>query len=461
VISEAPTSGASYSDITRHVAAFNLFLTGNDDTNIELIKPKNEVDRIAGQLTSAQDSLIRTKAELPPGIEHKDVVDAMTHVEESLSALTTQYEARASHLRTLRAELSEATVALNKAAIEQNHSASMVNRFELLDKKYASDLERLGATNEGIGLFQVLPSTPCPLCHAPTDTQIDPSNLKSNAPQLYREAIAAEVQKISVLRHGLLHSLKRERERSNSLKLKKSTLQAALKELEDRETKKINETRVEFSADPKILAYRHSELSTLLKNFYEVDRLTLEIDRLKASKIQKRVSVKRDGGESGTAVAIYAKSLLNDWGFLDVTTVSLDALACDIVINGRSRLSFGAGRRALFITALTIALMHHSLDKGYPHMGAVVIDSPLKAYADVTKTVNPEVPVSTVTENFYTWLSRWNGPGQIVILENEKISDELAKAIDAIQFSGQNGVDRTGFYPLTIHTPIVRQQSDD
>lgn len=461
VISEDPTSGANYSSTSQRVAAFNLFLTGSDDAAIELTKSSSEVERIVGQLSSAQDALTRMQSGIPPDVKRQEVIDSMARVEESLSALTTQYEARALQLRTVRTELSEVVVTLNKAAVERDHSSAMVERFELLDKKYLSDLQRLGATDEGIGLFQVLPSTPCPLCHAPVEAHIDPKNLKPSAPKKYRDAIAAEIQKILSLRRGLLHSLERERERSNNLVLKTINLTTALGTLENRESKQLNEARVEFSADPKVLAYRHSALSALLGIFDEIDRLTLEIERLKKSKIQKRVPVSREGGLSGSLVAAYAQNLLSDWGFLDVTTVSLDALECDIIINGRKRLSFGAGKRALFLTALTIALMQHSMAKGYPHLGVVVIDSPLKAYADVNKTENPEVPVATVTENFYAWLSNWAGPGQIVILENQLISDELSTVIGAIQFSGQNGVGRTGFYPTTIHTPIVNSQSDN
>jgi hypothetical protein len=461
VISEDPTSGANYSSISQRVAAFNLFLTGSDDAAIELTKSTSEVERIVGQLTSAQDALARTQAGIPPDIKRLEVIDSMARVEESLSALTTQYEARALQLRIVRTELSDVVVTLNKATVERDHSSAMVERFELLEKKYLSDLQRLGATDEGIGLFQALPNTPCPLCHTPAEAQIDPKNLKPGAPQKYRVAITAEIQKIRSLRHGLLHSLERERERSNNLALKTQNLTTTLGALEHSESKQLNETRVEFSADPRVLAHRHSELSALLGSFDEIERLTLEIERLKKSKIQKRVPVSREGGTSGLEVAAYAKNLLNDWGFLDVTTVSLDALECDIIINGRKRLSFGAGKRALFLTALTIALMQHSMVKGYPHLGLVVIDSPLKAYADVNKTANPEIPAATVTENFYSWLSYWKGPGQIVVLENQEISNELATAIGAIQFSGVNGVGRTGFYPLTIHTPIVSSLPDE
>lgn len=446
VISEDPTSGTSF-DKTQRIAAFNLFLTGSDDAAIELRKSTAEVDRIKGQLTSAEDALKRVQAGLPQDAKREDVADALSRVDESLSAMTSQYEARAVLLREVRTELAEATDSLMTIEANRDHSASMVERFELLDKKYASDLARLGATNEGIGVFQVLPETPCPLCGTPAEQQIDPKQLKPGAAAKYRQAITAEAEKISVLRRGLQVSLEHERSRFQTLTVTAGRLKSDLAALENREAKQLTGVRIEFAADPKTLALRRSDLSAQLGIFDEMERLIAEIERLKKAKVRRRVEVTRDGGIAGVVVAQYAKKLLNDWGFADVNSVAIDALECDLIINGRARLGFGAGKRALFLTALTIALLRYGLEEGHPHLGVVVIDSPLKAYADPTQAETREVPVCTVTENFYSWLSSWNGPGQIVILENEKISDTTALALQPIQFTGVNGKGRPGFYP--------------
>lgn len=458
VISEDPTSGTSF-DKTQRIAAFNLFLTGSDDTAIELRKSTAEVERIKGQLSSAEDALKRIQAGLSQETNRKDVEDALARVDDSLSAMTDQYDARAALLREVRTELAGATDSLMTTEANRDHSASMVERFELLDKKYASDLERLGATNEGIGVFQALPETPCPLCGTPAEQQIDPKQLKAGAASKYRQAISAEADKISVLRRGLQVSLEHERTRFRTLMATAGRLKSDLAALENREAKQLKGARVEFAADPKTLALRRSDLSAQLGIFDEMERLIAEIERLKKAKIRRRVEVTRDGGAAGEAVAQFAKVLLNDWGFTDVTSVTIDALECDLIINGRARLGFGAGKRALFLTALTIALLQYGLEVGHPHLGVVVIDSPLKAYADPAQAEAQEIPVATVTENFYVWLSTWNGPGQIVILENEKINDATAAVLQPIQFSGVNDQGRPGFYPKTNPRPDANSEA--
>lgn len=91
---------------------------------------------------------------------------------------------------------------------------------------------------------------------------------------------------------------------------------------------------------------------------------------------------------------------------------------------GELRLDFGAGKRAVFLAALTIAVMAHSVEAKHPHLGFVVIDSPLKSYADPKSKEQRDVAASTVTDQFYLWLSRWSGSGQVVILENQDIKED-------------------------------------
>lgn len=446
VISEDATSGTGFT-ATKHISSFNLFLTGSDDAGIELRKTTAEVERIKGQLSSAEDGLKRVQVGLPSDAVRKDVADALERVDTALSAMSGHYEARASQLKELRSQIAAASEKLVQTTSSYDHSASMVERFQLLDKKYLSDLERLGATSEGIAFFQALPQIPCPLCDTPVEKQMDLNELKSGRPTRYREAIAAEAEKIRVLRHGLLVSLEHERGRVDSLKQSSAGFSLQLANLQNLETQQLASIRLEFTGDPKTLAVRRSELSAQLGIFDEMERLNVEIERLKKSRVRPHIRISRESGTAALAVGKLAKAMLVEWGFASVDTVVLDPAACDLVIDGRPRLSYGAGKRAIFLTAMTIAMLRNSLNSGYPHLGVVVVDSPLKAYADPSLTDANDIAVATVTDNFYAWLAKWEGPGQVVILENEKICDDTAMLLKPIEFTGTRGSGRAGFYP--------------
>jgi len=449
MISEEATAG-QVANATQRTAAFHMFLTGTDDSAIELVKTSKELERIAGQIFGVEEALRRVRADLPDDQTKDDIADALERVDIALGAMSAHYETRASTLKTIRSNILKNNAELQAAQQERNHSISMIERFELLNEKYKSDSERLGATWEGVAMFQALEEVPCPLCGTSVEEQIDPLQLRQDTQNSYRKALKAELEKIVVLRQGLSGALARERERAARLDRVVQDKRAELSELETTERARVNATRYEFSGDPKSLAVRRSVLSELLAKFDERTQLEAQLERLTKAKKQKKVPLSRNVGDAATEVAAYAKGYLNAWGFTSVQSVILDADTCDLVLDGRARLDFGAGKRAIFLAALTIAVMEHAVKKGFPHLGFVVIDSPLKSYADPKSKEQHDVEASTVTDRFYAWLAKWNGPGQLVILENQDIKEESKVLLTPLEFVGEGDDDgRSGFYPKT------------
>lgn len=364
--------------------------------------------------------------------------------------MTSHYEARASSLKCVRDDILKKSTELQAAEWERNHCLSMIERFDLLDAKYKSDSERLGATWEGVAMYQALEEVPCPLCGTPAEAQIDPRQLRQGAQGSYQKALKAEIEKIIVLRQGLAVALAREHDRAAHLRQTVGDLRAELNVLEATEKARVNETRYEFSGNPKSLAVRRSALSEQLAKFEEEAQLMAELTRLTNAKKQKKIPLSRNVGDVATQVAAHAKRYLHTWGFTGIQSVLLDADACDLILDSRARLDFGAGKRAIFLTALTIAVMEHAVSNGHPHLGFVVIDSPLKSYADPKSKEQRDVEVSTVTDRFYAWLAKWEGPGQLIILENQDIKIESSALLEPLEFVGDGDEDgRRGFYPGT------------
>ncbi|MCQ4163853.1 hypothetical protein [Tahibacter harae] len=467
MIAKEATSGTGPA-APKRVSSFSLFLTGLDDSAIELYKTNSEKDQAAGKLALAEAELARTQAGIPADVDRESTVVALERVDESLGMLTTQLQVRSSLLRDLRLQISVEGEALGGAATRLASAKSIHERFTLLDQKYSNDLARLGATDEGIAFFEALSETPCPLCGTPIEQQIDPGDLKPRAPMKYRDAVAAEAEKIRELRRGLQQSLAHEQVRIEGATAEVRQLTWSLKNLEEHETQILRTAAVEFDADPRQLAEEHTRLSSLLGAFDEATRLKQEIARLEQEKKQKRTALVRNSGTHDTEVGKLAREMLVDWGFTTIGSVYVDAAVCDLVVDGRRRLSYGAGKRGLFRTALTIALMRYALTQGHPHLGAVVLDSPLKAYAqkESPDDTDRDIPTATVNESFYRWLSRWDGPGQIIVLENEVVDPVIARMLKAIEFTDSHTHGRQGFYPprpslLTLQPPALPAQASD
>lgn len=447
MISEDATAGP-VANATQRIAAFHMFLTGSDDSAIELVKTSKELDRLAGQILGVEEVLRRVRADLPENATRENVADALERVDVALNGMTSHYEARASALKGVRDEILKKSAEVQAAERERSHCLSMIERFDLLDAKYKSDSERLGATWEGVAMFQALEEVSCPLCGTSAEAQVDPRQLRPGAQDGYRKALKAELEKIVVLREGLALALARERDRAARMTDVVESLRAELSGLEATEKARVNETRYEFSGDPKSLAVRRSALSEQLAKFDEEAQLVAEHARLTNAKKQKKIPLSRNVGAAAAEVAVLAKQYLHAWGFTSIQSVLLDTDTCDLVLDGRARLDFGAGKRAIFLAALTIAVMEHAVAEEYPHLGFVVIDSPLKSYADPKSKEQRDVAVSTVTDRFYAWLAQWRGPGQLVILENQEIKDDAKTLLEPLEFVGDSDEDgRRGFYP--------------
>ena len=432
----------------KRIASFSLFLTGLDDSAIETYLSTSEKDQIAGQLKTAELDLKRTTASIPADANRAATVGALARVDDSLDRLSTQHEARSSVLRELRQRIASESDRLGEASTRLASATSIRERFLLLEQKYSSDIARLGANDEGIAFFEVLPETPCPLCGTPVELHVDPADVGSRVPKKYRAAIAAEASKICELRAGLLKSLGHEEARIAEASADVQRLSTSLENLEQEEASVLRTAGHEFDVDPRQLAEQHTQLSSLMGAFDEVERLTREIDRLTEAKKQKKTPLNRNMGIHGDEVGKYAREMLVAWGFTSIQSVHVDAEIGDLIIDGRRRISFGAGKRGIFRSALTIALMKHSLKIGHPHLGTVVLDSPLKAYAQKNSTdTDRDVPLATVNESFYSWLSKWSGPGQIIVLENEAVAPVVADVLQAIEFTDDYSEGRQGFYP--------------
>jgi hypothetical protein len=433
----------------KRVSSYSLFLSGLDDSAVELYKSSSLKDQAKGKLAAAEFEFARLQSLIPADTDRQSAVAALAQIDERLDMFATQLQARSAVLKELRQKIALEGNALSTATIQLASATAMHERFILLDLKYSSDLARLEATDESIDFFQALEETPCPLCGSPVEHHVDPDNLKPRAQTKYRAAIAAEAQKIRELRSGLQPSLAHEQGRITTAAAAVHPLTASLEDLVGQETFVLRAARQEFDTNPRELAESHTRFSSLIDAFDESGRLKGEIARLEQETRQKRTALVRNVGAHGVVVGELARQMLNDWGFTSIKSVYVDTTACDLVIDSRRRLSYGAGKRGLFLSAMTIALMLHALKEGHPHLGVVVLDSPLKAYAQKEPADNADrdIPTATVNASFYSWLSHFKGPGQIIVLENEPVDPATARALDAIEFTDDYSRGRQGFYP--------------
>jgi hypothetical protein len=447
MISEEATTGTP-TERTQRKAAFAVFLTGQDDASLVLAQTKDEKIKLSTLLATIERDLERVKSDLPKTIIRSEVQNALSKVDGTLDILSKQQIERSSQLRIIRESLNEISSALKEAESKLSQSLLMASRFTLLDEKYVNDLERLRAVGDGIAVFETISSQPCLLCGTPVEEQVDVAMIASDAAAKQRIAMEAEAKKIESLRSGLTDAIYRENQSVLRFSSEIDGLKDEFNNISMQEKNDLHNSRVEFSADPKKLAEARTEYSAQIKLFEEIDRLNIEQGRIEELlPTQKIKSPKRHTDIDALKVGEITKDLLNSWGFTDLKTVELVAENCDINVDGRPRLTYGAGKRAIFLSAMTVALMQYAMEREYPHFGLVVLDSPIKSYSDPVINSDVTVSPSVVRDSFYSWLANWNGLGQVVVLENEPIKEDVSELLLPTVFTGVITEGRKGFYP--------------
>lgn len=447
MISEEATSGTP-TEKTQRKAAFAVFLTGQDDASLVLAQTKDEKIKLSTLLATIERDLERVRSDLPKTIIRSEVQNALSKVDGTLDILSKQQIERSSQLRIIRESLNEISSALKEAESKLSQSLLMASRFTLLDEKYVNDLERLRAVGDGIAVFETISSQPCLLCGTPVEEQVDVAMIASDAAAKQRIAMEAEAKKIESLRSGLTDAIYRENQSVLRFSSEIDGLKDEFDNISMQEKNDLHNSQVEFSADPKKLAEARTEYSAQIKLFEEIDRLNIEQGRIEELlPTQKIKSPKRHTDIDALKVGEITKDLLNSWGFTDLKTVELVAENCDINVDGRPRLTYGAGKRAIFLSAVTVALMQYAMEREYPHLGLVVLDSPIKSYSDPVINSDVTVSPSVVRDSFYSWLANWNGLGQVVVLENEPIKEDVSELLLPTVFTGVITEGRKGFYP--------------
>ncbi|WP_445611274.1 AAA family ATPase [Hafnia alvei] len=453
-LDNVPLEGSDTNLKTRNKSSLALILTGTDDSDI-ILPPSTEQRHIAkGHAEALEDHISELLAEIPTEITKKDA-------EEALEKISTKIENINQYLYDHIEELS--VLKEKRANLEHNHQSltrqlfalhEAQERFNLLDHKYKNDLSRLQTMGTAAAVVSHFDIKSCPLCFTKLKHQDRHANLDGHVP-LLQQAAKAEGEKIQILRNGL--------------KVAIEDLSGDIQEL----TKEIGQCNAQIKDNiyqqdailmPRIpslhngllvMTERKTELTMIMNNLARVDELRIRVAQMKNKSKRKKQVIQRDMAQSSTNLCHRIKTLLDLWHVPGVSTVHFNETTSDIEVNQRQRTSYGKGKRGIFLTAYMIALMENAVANQFPHLGVVVVDSPVVTYKDpkhAATTDSDELLDEGVKDHFYSWLADKKTYGQVIILENEDPNESQKLKLNFTEFVGpENKLGRAGFFPTKIN----------
>ncbi len=436
---------------TVEYSVFKLLLTGVDDSALVAASRVATASQSRAGKLEVLDELIAScqqkitesgedPQELASQLER--LATSIAHEQEALRASEERYQTLLKRRNELRQKLENGTDRRPPKFDE------FLARFDLLDKHYQSDLQRLESIREAGSLLAALPPQRCPLCGATPQEQHRDTSVDGNLETIVAAA-EAESAKIVRLRRELAETVKQ-------LGREAASFDRLLPRLAE-EREKLDHEIQEFR--PGLSERRHRRTTELVEEralrsrrpqalFTQIADLQARRTALERTPEGEATASQAATDLSSSTLDLFARQvegLLKAWNFPESERVHFEEKDRDLVIQGKRRSSQGKGKRAITHAAFSIGLMDFCRAQNRQHPGFVVLDSPLLAYR-APEDPEDDLRGTDVQDKFYLYLAGV-GERQVIIVENTTPPDDIAKRPATTFFSKNPHLGRYGFFP--------------
>jgi hypothetical protein len=455
----SPLSDGNAVADTTNLSTFRLLLTGIDDSALVPSAQKEPeelsrdaqlelLDQLLGDYKDRLKDLTNSPGELEEQLERIDT--SLSQHAAQLSATEGEFQQAATRRRLLRKKLEE-------AKDRRGEVSSLLERFTLLNRHYASDIERLRGIEEGGTLFGVLGAGACPLCGAESVHHRLHADCDGNTDAVV-DAARKEIAKIELLQSELAVTIKDLQREGASFDRRLPSVTQELQDLAEQVDSYIAPKLAWLRTSYSTFADKRGEVRealSLLETIKDMERRRADLEKGQDDRAQPSVGQGDIPASVAEGFAQRVEDILKTWHFPEAGRVFFDAKTRDLVIAGKNRTARGKGLRAITHAAFTLGLLDFCRSGVTPHPGFVILDSPLLAYREPDGSED-DLTGTDLKEQFYTYLAELPEDRQVIIVEN---SDPPATIMDRPQvemFSKNPHSGRYGLFP-TVKSDAATQ----
>lgn len=447
----SPLSDGNYTADTTNTSVFKLLLTGVDDSALATAQPRSPEEQSRNAQIDLLDQLIenhrRRVKELagPPDeleAQRERLGDSMRSQGELLAVSETEFKDAAARRRDIARRLEDGRDRLTEIT-------ALLERFTLLDAHYRSDADRLRGIEEAGSLFGVLGAGVCPFCgsapehHRKAECDFDADKAVG--------AARSEIRKIEVRQSELEQTIA-------TLRKEALSFERRLPSLEDQLANVSGEIDRVVAPNLRLLRTAYRQLADKdgeVREALAIYRGLSDLEQRKAA-LEREADATGNGSNSLSDVDLptttadkfagIVLSTLKAWHFPDVDRVHFEAKTRDLVINGKSRTSFGKGLRAITQAAFTVSLLQYCREFETPHPGFIVLDSPLLSYRE-PEGDGDDLSGTDLNTHFFEFLSKLPDDRQVLVVENTDPPGDIQASVQTVKFTKIEGVGRYGYFP--------------
>ncbi len=450
--SPATTGDDSSTSQSAEQRAFNALIAGEGDGSSGEI-PLKKKDRnltLDGKIEWITAEIGRRQNMISVSGQGDETCDArLKRIDEELNIATSLVSAAKEKIVSLEQQRRDNRENLIAARDRMTVIRERLKRFEVLLQFYDTDAQRIQATVEAGHTFERLPSGHCAVCGMFPNTTHE--HASDSAIDNFVAAATSELTKLATLSRDLRMTMEALKDEDLTLVSREGELVKEADTIAKELQEALNPQSVVSSAHLRELVQTKSEVEKIRDAQMEVERLKLELMGLEKAKKQRGPAIPKLEKVTAGSVAEFCQivtATLRAWQYPLDSDVSFDPKLFDLIINNQSRGSLGKGHRALTHAAFNISLLRYCQDKGLPHPGFVILDSPLNPYRGQTLGTGSDAPISRkVQDAFYGDLANCRSGEQYIIMENTPVPNVLIDQINHIEFTGNAELGRSGFFP--------------
>jgi hypothetical protein len=454
IAENSPIYGDGGFDQTARKRMFSYVLTGLDDTEVASVEQTEMAQAAArAKLVLLNELLVPVEQRLSISqFEDGQTELTIDRADEAIGRLSNSLAENRQERERLQADRNDATVRLQSASAQVIAVDQLLQRYDLLDKRYSSDLQRLDFIAEGSHFLGQLQEARCPLCDQPMNAE-HRQHLDGHADSKFvYESSKAEAAKILGLRSDLIETISSLKKRREAREREQEAARIVLKEIDARIDRELAPALSRTKEKLDQLIARRLELETIKSDNEQAEVLRTLRAGLESSLEKPSSAAKEWAGIDPILVrklCTEIEAVLEEWAWPGEGRVEFDENNVDINVDGKPRQSHGKGVRAILHTAFVIGLLRYCVSHNRPHPGFVVLDSPLTTYKQGQVAASGDLLDPTIEHNFWTSLVSVPKNMQIVVIDNKEPPPSVSNSLAYTYFAGPNAkpAERRGFIP--------------
>ncbi|MFB7945536.1 hypothetical protein ACFC6L_11485 [Kitasatospora phosalacinea] len=422
-------------------SVMKFVLTGEDEPPVSKV-PNAAQRRIQRSKIALLDQLVIDLSAKQSTEESADQLRArQTRLAATLETVTASLREATERQGLIAAERTKHTEAAEALAVRLGEVRDLLGRFAILRQQYESDLARLEMVGEAGSLLGYFRTGRCVFCGAEPEHQ-EPAHDDHESTHLH-EAVTAEAAKTGALLADLRLTIADLGEQEQELLRGQERMRARGAGL-DRAIREIEEQLLPAKGElDRVLAER----SEIERNLEVLARIG-ELDEHRAELVAAgALPAKRaDSLLPGRTVQVFdsvLQRILERWNVPGTEHAGYDPYSGDVRAGGQARADHGRGMQALLRSAFSAALAEYCIDRRRPHLGFLVLDSPLVTYGQLRGEDEADL-TPEVNDSFYRHFL--HSPGQTIIVENTPPPPDVVEQAHVVMFR-RAGNGRHGFFP--------------